>query len=471
MPDAPASRPAGLTETRFGLSYYVPEMHLLFEVVDLRRKSGELWGEMTVRCRLEGMRTQLDGDRLRQGNFNFSSLRTRQDWARALAIVSGDQLSDAAVWGNFLERVCQAVLDHERGGAIHGREITGTRNAAGGRPWAAWPVLPHGETATLFAKGGAGKTTLVAMIAFGMAQGRSIVPGIRVDRPYRTVILDWETNAETADDLWGLIAESHNLAVPKGVWYEPMDAPIERSLVKISNILDHHRAEAVLVDSVTMSMGSSSDGGGDAADPITRVYQSLRRVGAWGLLIDHIAGQDYRSRKVAMKAYGSIFKMNLARHAMALHIGSRTGDTSQAYLLCPKSNVGRDRWAMSGLNERSDDTIRWEFGDPDYELYDRLMHELDEDEVPEAKLATPKNAGAYLAALSDPARPSGKTATDLGQELAVTVGAARLTLNRLKDDGLVEVQHSGLGRGQHGLWYLTQNGRAFLERQVTDDLV
>jgi hypothetical protein len=449
----------GLSEARFGLRYYFPEFKTLFEIEDLRRKSGELWGEVTVRCKLEGVKGQLDGDRLRQGNFNFSSLRSRQDWARALGVMVPAELNTKVEWGNVMESVCQAVLVHQRQGAVHGRELEGKRIGAGGRPWAAWPILPDHEMATLFARGGAGKTGLVATIAYGMAMGKSLIPGIRVDRPYRVVILDWETNAETADDLWGLISETYQVPVPRGVWYEPMEQPIERSLPKIANLLDQHRADCVIVDSVTMSLLSSSEFS-DPAEGITRAYQQLRRIGAWGLLIDHVTGGDLRSRKVAMKAYGSIFKLNLARHAVALHIGNRFGDTSQAYLACPKSNVGRDRWAMAGTLVRNDNEIRWAFGEPDFELYDTLTRETDENsDIPEERLATPRQADLYLEALDE--MPDGMTVAQIASMVNASSDAfVRKTLNKLQRDGLVSaLKTPGVLEKR---WVLSTTGAGFL---------
>lgn len=455
----------GLSEARFGLRYYFPEFKTLFEIDDLRRKSGEVWGEVTVRCKLEGVKGQMDGDRLRQGNFNFSSIPTRKVWANSLAEMVPADLNTKVAWGNVMESVCQAVLEHQRQGAVHGRELEGKRIGAGGRPWAAWPILPDHEMATLFARGGAGKTGLVATIAYGMAMGRSLIPGIRVDRPYRVVILDWETNAETADDLFGLIADTYKVPVPKGVWYEPMEQPIERSLPKIANLLDQHAADCVIVDSVTMSLLSNSEFS-DPAEGITRAYQQLRRIGAWGLLIDHVTGGDLRSRKVAMKAYGSIFKLNLARHAVALHIGNRFGDTSQAYLACPKSNVGRDRWALAGTVVRNDNEIRWAFGEQDFDLYDQLTRESDDvPDIPEERNSTPRQADLYLEALQD--MQGGMTVA----QITSMVGASsdtfvRKTLNKLGRDGLVSaVKQPGVLEKR---WELTPIGIGFLANRQGD---
>ncbi len=456
--------PAGLSESRFGLTYYEPDLHVLCEIIELRRKSGELWGELTVRCNLEGVRGQLDGNRLRQGNFNFSSVATRQAWARALQLMVPEELNQRLDWGNLLERISQSVLDHERIGAIHGSQLQGRRIGPQGRPWAAFPILPHGETSTLFARGGAGKTSLVASMAFGMALGESVIPGIRVDRAYRIAILDWETNQETAEDLWGLLAETHKVPVPDGIWYEPMDSPLERSLPKVASVLDRSKADCVIIDSVGMALLSSGDWS-DPSEAITRIYQSLRKLGTWGLLIDHVASNDLRGKRVAMKAYGSIYKLNLARHAVALHIGDRLEETSRAYLACPKSNVARDRWAMAGTVVRTDKELRWSFGEQDFALYDQLMSETQDEpaEEPEER-ATPRHADLFLQTLAT-VHPSGMTVTELTAEAGSSSPAfTRKVLNALYRDGLV-LPVDQL-RSREKSWVITNLGLDFINQAV-----
>jgi hypothetical protein len=366
------------------------------------------------------------------------------------------ELNDRIEWGNLLERVCQSVLDHERQGNVRGHVLEGHRIGGGGRPWAAWPIMPAGETATLFAPGGSGKTSLLALVALSMGLGHSLMPGVRVDRPYRVAILDWETNAETAEDLWGVLAETYKVKVPATAWYEPMEVPLERALPKVATILEKHRADCVIIDSVTLALVSSSEGGGDPAEPITRAYQALRRIGAWGLLIDHVTGADLKSHRTAIKAYGSVFKIFIARHALSLYLSERVGDTSHAYLTCPKSNVGRDKWAMPGTYERTDDVIRWEFGPPDYALYDKL-NSGDEDE-PETDRATPPQAERYMSALLN-SYPRGMTVEAIAEKVnARSTAFVRKTLNRLSKDGLVVAVDQPDVHTREKIWVLTQTG-------------
>ena len=804
---ADGTLPDGLTETRFGLRYYFKEWETTFEVIDLRRKSGELWGEMTVRCNIEGARGQLDGDRLRQGAMNFSSLTARTSWAKALEVMVPSEVNHRMSWGNLLERVCQAVLDQQQQGSIHGGQILGTRTGPAGRPWAAYPIIPANEVSTFYSRGGAGKalaletplptpsgwttmgevevgdalldeqgqpcrvvgtspiqygrkcyrvrfsdgssivadaehrwmtedghsrayevstgtyakkpgehrgakrrrypkvrttaeiaatlrvhrrgdlnhairstlalnlpdvdlpidpwvlglwlgdgtttdgiitagpedvaevrsrveaagyttterrvsggrapcfgirgfrvalrdlgvlgnkhvprsylrssteqrlallrglmdsdgwaqngsghfasteprltdavhelavslgwkvrrrerpvltgrpghrvayeaafrplvspfllrrkaerlglgtpqvmrhlrrmiravepvpsvpvkcvavdspshlylagrdmvpthnTSILATLAYSMALGHTLIPGIRIDRPYRVAILDWETNQQTADDLFGLISETHRVRIPDGLWYEPMESPIERSLPKVASVLDKARADLVIIDSVGMALLSSGEFS-DPAEGITRVYQSLRRLGTWGVLIDHVTGNDLRGKRVAMKAYGSIYRMNLARHAIALHISDRSGESANAYLACVKSNVLRDSWAMAGTVIRSDTELRWAFPDGmDYDLYDRLMGPEEETPPPAEMLgqAAQGQKAKVLALLRE--APNGVGTPAIAAATGINLNVCGVVCDRLEGEGLV--QHRK--RGSTNVWYLAES--------------
>lgn len=452
--------PAGLSETRFGLRYHIPEIRTIFEIMDLRRRSGELWGEVTVRCRLEDVKGQLDGDRLRQGNYNFSSVQARSTWGKALAAMVPEKLNSQFEWGNLMERVSQAVLDFDRHGAIHGSVLNGERLGNAGRPWAAWPLLPDHENATLFGPGGAGKTTLVLAIALSMALGRSIIPGVRIDRQYRIVILDWETNERTANDILGTLADTAGVAVPDSIWYEPMDVPLDRGLMKVAAVLDKANADCVMVDSVRMALTTSDQG--DAADSITRVYQSLRRINTWGLLIDHVTSDEVRGRKAAIKPYGSVYAVNNARHAIGLHIGNRVDQSSEAFLYCPKSNVGTDKWAMSGTFLRGEGEIYWSFGDLSYPLYaDLTSGGTGSITPPEPQYASPGAARKYLELLFS--QPEGMSAAAIANAMGLSQITVRGNLNMLARDGLV-IGSAGGGRGYERLWRMTETGEAFFAR-------
>ena len=62
-----------------------PTSGIMFDVNHLRRDRHELIGELTVTCTLPGAKT-VNGEILSTGDFNFSSIRARQDRAKLLAM-------------------------------------------------------------------------------------------------------------------------------------------------------------------------------------------------------------------------------------------------------------------------------------------------------------------------------------------------------------------------------------------------
>src|SRR5215831_20233046 len=92
--------------------FEAPGCGVTFEADRLRRDHQELVGELTVRCTLPGVRS-INGC-LSTGDFNFSSVRARQDRAKLLrdrAQTNGD-----VDWFGLLEEFCQKVFESERDG-------------------------------------------------------------------------------------------------------------------------------------------------------------------------------------------------------------------------------------------------------------------------------------------------------------------------------------------------------------------
>jgi hypothetical protein len=87
-----------------------------FHCQDVRKeRSGELVGHLTVACGMLGTRA-IDGP-LVSGSINFSTLRSRDEWARRLArqARTGNKLD----WGALLEPLCHYVFTAERDGDQH----------------------------------------------------------------------------------------------------------------------------------------------------------------------------------------------------------------------------------------------------------------------------------------------------------------------------------------------------------------
>jgi len=92
--------------------FSMPGLDLTFEVDRLRRDRQDLLGELTVRCGLPGAKT-INGC-LSTGDFNFSSVRARQERAKFLAQRAGT--NGKVDWLGLLEDFCQRVFEAERTG-------------------------------------------------------------------------------------------------------------------------------------------------------------------------------------------------------------------------------------------------------------------------------------------------------------------------------------------------------------------
>src|SRR5436190_13404739 len=90
----------------------IPAFGIVLEAERLRRDHNELIGELTVRCSLPMART-VNGT-LSTGDFNFSSVRVRQDRAKLFAQRAAS--NGTVDWFALLEDFCQKVFEAERQG-------------------------------------------------------------------------------------------------------------------------------------------------------------------------------------------------------------------------------------------------------------------------------------------------------------------------------------------------------------------
>src|SRR5438046_5396608 len=88
----------------------IPAHGIVLEAERLRRDHNELIGELTVRCTLPNART-VNGA-LSTGDFNFSSVRVRQDRAKLFAQRAAT--NGSVDWFSLLEDFCQKVFEAER---------------------------------------------------------------------------------------------------------------------------------------------------------------------------------------------------------------------------------------------------------------------------------------------------------------------------------------------------------------------
>jgi len=160
--------------------FELPAIGVVFDIDRLRRDKSELSGELAVSCQLPGART-VNGI-LSIADFNLSSLRARQDRAKALAQRANVQGVD---WYGLVEEFCQRVLSADRKGqpAVDLRTVAAPADTLaieveGFQVWRKHPTV-------IFGDGGTAKSYLGLYYA-----------GMLAERGISVALFDWELGAE-----------------------------------------------------------------------------------------------------------------------------------------------------------------------------------------------------------------------------------------------------------------------------------
>jgi hypothetical protein len=300
--------PAVIVE-RVGLGYRAAfPAGVDLKVDRLHESRGELSGELAVRWTRPTLATQ-DGH-IYRGRFNLSGLTARGSAARFL----NDRTRGAEIpWAELLERFCIGVLDAHRAGEAF--QTVGQREPRPAPGRLLDPILPADAATLLYGPGGSGKSTLAAAIALSVQTGREIVPGWKpLSSP--VLVLDWEASADEWNDRLAALSAG-NCIDPPAIHYRRMEGSLAERVEELASFVTEYLIGLIIVDSVGMASGSSRDGS-DANESALRLFAALRAIGATSLLVDHVAGAELDKSAAIGKAYGSVYKMNLARAAYEL---------------------------------------------------------------------------------------------------------------------------------------------------------
>lgn len=290
----------------------------------LRRRSGELHGEMVV----ESGVVARGGGHLHRASFNLSSSTTRKRLAEMLAERSKP---NEFPWLDHLEEFCTMVLEAERKGTPV--MTIGNLERPPAESYLIDPLLPAGKTTIVYAAGGTGKSYLAVLAAVMVAAGKPTL-GWKVTRG-RVLYLDWETDHYEVDERMKRVAAGLGVPTPE-ILYRSCAASLEDMAEQMARYVSDERVALVVVDSVGMASGTAREGG-DANESALRLFAGLRHIGSTVLAIDHITGEDVKSDKRVAKPYGSIYKVNLARSVWELRAGE---DPAHLALFHRKVNRG-----------------------------------------------------------------------------------------------------------------------------------
>ncbi len=232
---------------RYRLS--LPLFGIVFDADRLRWEHHELLGELAVSCEIPGAQTLGDGS-LTRANFNFSSLRTRQDLARALAGRSNARDFD---WVGLLEDLCARVLVAERTGrpSVLLRDVE-CPDPAGQHLDVLGLALPRRHPGILHGPGDTLKSWLALAIACELQQ-----------RGERVAYVDWELDESDHRLRLGRLCGADMPAIV----YIRCDRPLTTEVDRVRRLADDDELTFLIFDSAAFA----ADGPPEAADVAARI--------------------------------------------------------------------------------------------------------------------------------------------------------------------------------------------------------
>lgn len=308
----------GFGRSGLGYALTLPDVATELRVGQVSRSRGEVVGELTVSCALPAIASR--SGHIFRGRFNFSSPTTRTSMAKHLATRTNGAGID---WPELLEQFCVAVLDAESEGQPFAR--IGRLPQRMAERFAVDPLLPLGKTTILFGDGGVGKSYLAVGLAVSLETGCEVVPGFSAVR-MPVLYLDWESDQADLDERVKAVSAGAEIEPPE-ILYRRCIGPLRAQLEAVARQITAERIGFVVVDSVGMAMGTSSETGGDSNQGAIELFEALgelgagRQIGVTVLAIDHVSKEASRNEGGAGKPYGSGYKAFLARATWELRQG------------------------------------------------------------------------------------------------------------------------------------------------------
>lgn len=291
------------------------QIGIVFEAERLRRERDELIGELRVFCHLPGART-VNGT-LATADFNFSSLRARQDRAKFLkerARTNGD-----IDWYALLEEFVQGVFNTEREGdpAVDLRSVpkpTADEISIHGL------AFPRRHPSILFGDGGSAKSYTALWLA-----GELVRSGMKV------ALFDWELCGEDHRDR---LERLYGEMMPE-ITYCRCEKPLHHEVDRLQRVVREKQIQFAIYDSVAFACGMAPE----MAEAAGKYFMAVREINCGSL---HIAHQT-KGEMGDQKPFGSVFWFNGARSIWYAQANERLeGDNKlQVGFIHRKNNLGQ----------------------------------------------------------------------------------------------------------------------------------
>ncbi len=316
-------------------TFTIPGLDIEFDANRLRREHHELHGELTVKCGLPSAQT-VNGN-LNTSDFNFSSLRSRSERAKLLAIRS--QTNGDVDWFLLLEDFCRRVFDAEREGDPDVDLRTMERPQRGDEIRIMGLVLPRRHPAILFGDGGAAKSYTALYIA-----------GVLAMRGLHVGFFDWELCGEDHRDR---LERLFGATTMPEIRYVRCERPLVAESERLRRIVRERAIDYAIFDSIAFAC----DGPPEAAEIASKYFRAVREIGVGSMHNAHISKSTESGDQ---KPFGSAFWHNGARSTWFVQSVESDPDQLRLGFFNRKANLGPISRPASFAVRFSDDTTFFE---------------------------------------------------------------------------------------------------------------
>ena len=301
--------------------------------------------------------------------------------------------------------------------------------------WTIRSLIPKSFLTLLLADGGMGKSVLALYIALCVALGRSFF-GLAVQRG-AVLYVDYELDRDSQFRRFWKVAKGagidvHHERLENRLFYLRPEHPLgtEETHNLIMQEVEEHDISLIILDSLTIGLM------GDATNQ-RDVVPALRRMREWPttLAIDHVSHSTSQGNASEARAFGSVFKRNIARSALTLAQADGGGYVLQQ----EKANFGRKDEKVFYTIEWSKEAIRFERVSASDPVMDGAISDLSTHEV--TLMAVKK---IWRSNDGGPVYPEDVVRWREGHDCAgIADGTAKNHLRRLEREGDIHSKESG----------------------------
>ena len=242
-------------------------------------------------------------------------------------------------WASVLQHVASLTIES----LVDSSDVVdmATYHRKADTPWLMRPFVKRHQPSVLMGDGGEGKSTLAIALMISLASGTSLIPGLTVQEPCNTMMVDWETDEDEFAMVRDALLSAANLPMPeRSLLYKHVGTgSLQDQLDSIQRTCTEHDLGFLLVDSIVASAG----GDVNEAEAARLYFNTIGALGIATLGIAHISKEGSESKRRRTRPFGSVFYWNLARNIWEIRKDQDAGSpTSSLGLYHAKINRGRE---------------------------------------------------------------------------------------------------------------------------------